>query len=229
MKKLLSASIMMMITAAAFSQDTIPPQTVPPSTLDTIPANRSQKDSADWNDKMRSKDDTSTLDRSRSSQDSMRANWPADSVNVNKDMDTRSESQATDTLSSMNNNTDSLSNATGNNNTDATNSNQATTGTESGTEQLTDRVIMKEDSMYIIRNGETMPLTEEFKLESGTTVATDGTVKYVSGKTATLKNGQFIELSANEGSSTKEDKKKMKKAIKAEKKKKKNASENESE
>ena len=53
---------------------------------------------------------------------------------------------------------------------------------------------MRDDAMYIITGGQSNSLTETYKLESGATVTTDGTVTYPSGKTVKLKNGQFIEI-----------------------------------
>jgi len=53
---------------------------------------------------------------------------------------------------------------------------------------------MKDNVMYIIQNGQTSNLEKTFKLESGAVVSSDGTVKYPTGKTVQLKNGQFIEI-----------------------------------
>jgi hypothetical protein len=86
------------------------------------------------------------------------------------------------------------SNTSGNNtNTNTTSSSNTTTSADS-TMIVTDRVIMRDDTMYIIKNGQSANLAETFKLESGATVSTDGTVTYPSGKTVKLKNGQFIEI-----------------------------------
>lgn len=224
-KLLLSASITMMITAGSFAQDTIPPtQTPTVNILDTIPMNKSQKDSADWNDKTRSNMDTTTLDRTKSSQDSMQSKWQTESSTMNKDSATMSEKQNSDTLTSMGNNADSVTNAPTENSkanamdSSASNNSQSTMDSAAKTEAVTDRVIMRDGAMFMIRNNESTPLTEEFKLASGTTIGTDGTVKYVSGKTATLKDGQFIEIS-DSGDGDAKDKKKSKKAARAERKK----------
>lgn len=64
------------------------------------------------------------------------------------------------------------------------------------TETLADRVMMKNDTMYMVKNGENTLLEKNYKLESGAIVMVDGSVKYPSGKTVQLKNGQFIALAA---------------------------------
>jgi len=58
----------------------------------------------------------------------------------------------------------------------------------------TDRVIMKDDKMYMVKSGDSTVLDKSYKLESGAVVSATGSVKYPSGRTVQLKNGQFIEL-----------------------------------
>lgn len=59
---------------------------------------------------------------------------------------------------------------------------------------VSDRVIMKDGKVYLVKNNEPALLEKSYKLESGAIVSTTGMVKYPSGKSAQLKNGQFIEL-----------------------------------
>ena len=61
--------------------------------------------------------------------------------------------------------------------------------------QAVDRVIMKDDKVMVVKNGDSTLLADSIKLESGAVVTKDGSVKYTSGKTAVLKNGQYINLS----------------------------------
>ena len=194
MKKLLSLSVAAMLSAAAFAQDTIPNrQNSNPSTRDTIPGSN-----RNWNDtsnKSRTMDstyqkrnypdsmntDTSSFANRNQSSDSLQTST---NQNSNWNSTTRSDSMSTSSTTQS---------TTSGNNTNTTSSSNTTTSADSAT-IVTDRVIMKDDVMYIIKNGETTNLSETFKLESGATVTTDGTVTYPSGKTVKLKNGQFIEI-----------------------------------
>ena len=88
----------------------------------------------------------------------------------------------------------------GNNNTQA----DASVSTEP---PMTDRILMRNDSILIIQNGEATGLDKEYKLQSGAVVSTKGMVKYPSGKTVQLKNGQFIALAADEEKADKPAKK----------------------
>ncbi len=72
----------------------------------------------------------------------------------------------------------------------------------------TDRVIMKDDKIYMLKSGDTILLQKSYKLESGAVVSTSGSVKYPSGRVVQLKNGQFIELVKPVSSSTTSDTKK---------------------
>jgi len=72
----------------------------------------------------------------------------------------------------------------------------------------TDRVIMKDDKIYMLKSGESSLLEKSYKLESGAVVSTTGSVKYPSGRVVQLKNGQFIELLKPVSSSTTTDTKK---------------------
>ena len=113
--------------------------------------------------------------------------------------------------STQNNN----SSTQGNNNTQA----DASASTEP---PMTDRILMRNDSILIIQNGEATGLDKEYKLQSGAVVSTKGMVKYPSGKTVQLKNGQFIELTpaADDDSKATEDKTTKSKSKKSSKTKK---------
>lgn len=77
----------------------------------------------------------------------------------------------------------------------ASSNHEAKETTATNTTTLTDRVIMKEDKMFLIKNGESNPMEKNYKLASGAVVMTTGTVKYPGGRIVKLKNGQFIEIS----------------------------------
>ena len=78
-----------------------------------------------------------------------------------------------------------------------------TAATDSATKVIpTDRVIMKDDKIYMLKSGDTSLLEKSYKLESGAVVSTTGSVKYPSGRVVQLKNGQFIELVKPISSST---------------------------
>ena len=208
MKKLFSLSVAAMLSAAAFAQDTIPNrQNSNPSNRDTIPgSNRNWNDTSNRSQTMDStyqrrnypdsmNNDTSSFNNRNQSSDSL---GTSANQNSNWNSTTRSDSMSTSNSTQSNttgNNT--TGNTTGNNttgnNTNTTSSSNTTTSSDSAT-IVTDRVIMRGDTMYIIKNGESTNLSETFKLESGATVTTDGTVTYPSGKTVKLKNGQFIEI-----------------------------------
>lgn len=62
------------------------------------------------------------------------------------------------------------------------------------TEQVTDRVMMKDGAMVIIKDGNMAPMDKAITLPSGTVVQTDGTLKKKDGSEVKLKDGQYIEL-----------------------------------
>lgn len=61
-------------------------------------------------------------------------------------------------------------------------------------EPVTDRVMMKDGAMVIIKDGNMAPMDKEITLPSGTVVQTDGTLKKKDGSEIKLKDGQYIEL-----------------------------------
>lgn len=171
MKKVIILSTAVMLTVAAFAQDTIP---------------KNSKDSL----QMKSRNVDSLLSQGQQ--------------NLNKDP---LGSSKPDSLFNKSNNTDSL-NTTGLNGdsklkTGADTTKVATMNSlndkkamaDSSTSlAVTDRVMMKEEKMYLVKNGENTLLDKSYKLESGVVVSANGNVKFPSGKTVQLKNGQFIEL-----------------------------------
>lgn len=59
---------------------------------------------------------------------------------------------------------------------------------------VTDRVLMKEGEMVLIKNGEETKMQQAVSLPSGTVITPDGVVKKKDGTSVQLKNGQYIEL-----------------------------------
>lgn len=198
MKKAISLYVAMMFGVVVFAQDTTAGKNnfPPNNNRDTVPGNSS------WNKK-----DTTGFDS--------KGQWPKDSVNKKTWPNTDSTLQHSGNMKtdSMGTTAQQPGSQTGSttDNTSAS-SKTATAGTDSKTSDtttLTDRVMMKDDKMVIVKNNETSALDKDYKLESGATVTTDGMVKYPGGKSVKLKNGQFIELTpATESSETKKTTKK---------------------
>jgi hypothetical protein len=63
-------------------------------------------------------------------------------------------------------------------------------------EKLSDRVVMKEGQMMLIKNGEEMKMEKDVTLSSGTVITRDGMVKKKDGSSVKLKDGQYIALPA---------------------------------
>ncbi len=171
MKKVIILSAAVMLSVAAFAQDTIP---------------KNNKDSL----LMKSRNGDSLLSQGQQ--------------NLNKDP---LGNPNPDSLFNKNNHTDSLNPTglngdsklkTGADTTKAATMNQPNDNkamADSSTSiAVTDRVMMKEEKMYLVKNGENTLLDKSYKLESGVVVSANGNVKFPSGKTVQLKNGQFIEL-----------------------------------
>ena len=95
-------------------------------------------------------------------------------------------------MSSSNQSSSNQSSTQGNNS--STQGNNSSTQGDATTETMTDRILMRNDSLLLIQNGEATGLDKEYKLQSGAVVNSKGVVKYPSGKSVQLKNGQFIEL-----------------------------------
>ena len=208
MKKFISLSVTVLLGWACLAHDTIPkpPTFPPPNNRDTFP------------DTSRMGRDTSSMwNSNRSTPDSLKQNkeWPnndTSSMSANRlpgdTLPGERENDATRSRDSldMNRNADSLNNReqtmkddwkTNKNQQDTlgvNNRSQDSANMQEADTTLTDRVIMRDDSLLIIQNGEASVLDKEFTLESGATISPEGMVKYPSGKEVQLKNGQFIEI-----------------------------------
>lgn len=74
-------------------------------------------------------------------------------------------------------------------------------------EKLSDRAMMKNGEMMIIKNGEETKMQDEVVFPSGTVVKTDGTVRKKDGSEVKLKDGQYIALPSPEADKKKPEKK----------------------
>lgn len=61
-------------------------------------------------------------------------------------------------------------------------------------DKVSDRVVMKDGELLVIKNGESAKMEKEIVLPSGTVIKTDGTLKKKDGSEIKLKDGQYIEL-----------------------------------
>lgn len=214
MKKLISLSVAAMFSLASMAQDTslnrgtVPPPgaMTPPATMDTIPGNnRSQRDSSNmqWKNNPDRRGVDSSLD-----QRSDTSKWN------HRDTSAMATPTPGDTSSMSNTSNDDLRTNRSNQDSMATthSADQNTQADSSqASEAITDRIVMRNDSLLLIQNGEAATLDKEYTLQSGAKVSTEGMVKFPSGKNVQLKNGQFIELtSADNDDSGTTDKKKEK-------------------
>ncbi len=83
-------------------------------------------------------------------------------------------------------------------------------------EKLSDRVVMKEGQMMLVKNGEEMKMEKDVTLPSGTVITTDGTVKKKDGSEVKLKDGQYIALPAATEKKTADKKPVLKKPVEKE-------------
>ncbi len=196
MKKIVSSSTFILLAFVAFSQNT--PQnsnTNTKNSLDTISkTNNLSKDTAtkNWNNAKQIDSANSTIIVT----DSMKNNSNTTTLGTNSVMKTDSSA-----MSAISKNTDSIILAS--QNVAATSSNtlgktsEITSTSDSikaYEKTLTDRVMMKDDKMYLLMEGNATEMEKDYKLSSGALVSTTGSVKYPGGKIVTLKNGQFIEI-----------------------------------
>ena len=171
MKKLIILSAAVLVSVAVFAQDTIPGKA---------------KDSMQ---KKINRADT-TLSRSPKK-------WTKDSANAAMDTMAGKNSSVVDTLNPTALNGDSiLKNMKDTSKSIAVNppGNSNTMSDSTAEKTVSDRVVMRDEKMYLIKNGENTLMDKSYKLESGAVVGVNGTVKFPSGKMVQLKNGQFIEL-----------------------------------
>ncbi len=68
---------------------------------------------------------------------------------------------------------------------------------------LTDRIMMKDGEMVIVKNGKEAKMIKSVTLENGSTVLTDGTIKLPDGNTMKLKDGEHIALGTTTKKATK--------------------------
>ena len=133
----------------------------------------------------------------RKNSDSMRLRMDTSmSVSPSKEkMDTALNSNSNSTINSGSSSMDSTK-KTAEAPANQTNTSVTTTVTTDTTAKVavSDRIVMKDDKVYVVKNNESVFLEKNYKLESGAIVTAAGMVKYPSGKSAQLKNGQSIEL-----------------------------------
>lgn len=182
MKKITSLSVWIILGLGAFAQDTIPKSNL--NRTDTIPAyNKTDTGSSEL--KNRAKTDSnyakkepwyldSLQEKSFTKNDTTRQKWNAASGSI--------DTQAAGAENKMDSSTSAKS------------SNTTAMASSVDTVKITDRLLMYNDSMYLIKNGDSTILEKPYTLESGTVVMIDGNVKFPSGKTVMLKNGQFLEI-----------------------------------
>ncbi|MEJ7586529.1 MAG: DUF6799 domain-containing protein [Ferruginibacter sp.] len=179
MKKLISLSAsIFMVAAMAMAQDTIPPpeqKNFPDSNTTTMDSMRTNRNTDT---------DTSSLNQNNK--------WPDTSMNRNRPDTTPSAMNQPGTTTQPDN-------------TSQADSTSASTTSNSTTGNTADRVIMKDDKVMVVRNGDSTLLADSIRLESGALVTKDGTVTYTSGKAAQLKNGQYVSLSATADNSSQSD------------------------
>ena len=220
MKKLISFVAAGLLSAGAFAQDTIPSKmnsgnspsmnsTTRPG-MDTLPGSRkwnksdtgrmnrnnSLPDSTGRkNNRNRSKPDSTGSSfndpMSKNSVDSSMAatgKWPDSSMANNSGTGTTGDSAASSSMASSAGSNKAMSN----NNSSANNG--ATDMSTSKEKDMTDRLIMKDGQMMMVKHGDTTQMAENVTLSSGALVMKNGSVKYKSGKITQLKNGQSINL-----------------------------------
>ena len=203
MKKLISLSAVIMLSFMAFAQDTIPKNSNPNpnNNLDTMTRhnNNFQKDTANknWNKPHHTDSTNSSTSTNTMSSDSMNTTNSANSTPATSGTNTMTNDSST--MTNSNHTMDNTGKTSGN---QSSTSNTTTVTTKTNSEDsikayektLTDRVMMKDDKMYMLKDGEATLLEKSYKLSSGAVVSTLGTVKYPGGRVINLKNGQFIEL-----------------------------------
>jgi len=204
MKKVISLSAGVLFSMMMMAQENMPAR--PNGSMDTIPDRK-------WkNEKKANKNKMDTSMSNRWSDTSMRKNtWPdTSSANANNYLPAtpampKSNDTATDltrgTAAQGNRNASDTFPAQGNT---YNNTNADTSTTTETSNAPTDRVMMIDEKVMVIRNGDSTLLADKIELESGAIVTRDGTVTFKSGTTTKLKNGQFINL--NPADTKKEDK-----------------------
>lgn len=198
MKKLLSLSIAVLITATAFTQDTIPAtvnKNLPGKGLDTMPkVNRNKLTLNPGNLVPDTSMHLQKPDTSMSSAVHLPDTLPGSAVNKslpNSNMDTVNKSNAL------------KGNLPGSGDTISMQKAMATDNTQKDSAFATkaiieDKVVMKDDKVMLIKNGDSTLLEDSIQLKSGAVVKKDASVKFKDGTTKQLKNGQYISLNPAE-------------------------------
>lgn len=235
MKKIISGVFALMLAATALAQDTIPKMQNNNSTKSDTLMEKWQGDPMAVN---YSKWDTTYAGKKKWYIDSLKRGWPAnDSLWAENRWVTDSasnqisfpwqassmKSRRIDSTGKWNSNADSMANIAIKDSLFRNEKKQLETTTNTTTADtvavpLSDRVVMKSDTMYILQNGEYTLLEKNYKLSSGALVMPDGSVKYPSGKTVKLKNGQSIVITKKEEVTTEKTNKIPKKTSKTTKK-----------
>ena len=190
------------VSLCSYAQETLPENS---NRIDTFPKNNSnwKKDttSMEWKNRQKRRDTSSMQGNKQWEPDSMKSNRNMHDPSIMPhhdilDSSTFNKKETSVNIPANNGDTSTGSYNNGQNNASAKhgegNYNKERTKTSSTV--TSDRIIMREGSMFLLKNGETMPLETTYKLESGILVMTDGSVKYPDGRIIKLKNGQFIEL-----------------------------------
>lgn len=191
MKKLsgLLTGIMIAGVVSAQQTDTMPSNSnaQPNMPTDTVPSknwNNTDSTNKNWNNNMDSSKSNATQ-------------W-ADSTQHNNS----NNNTVTDSLNAQKKTWESGDSTANNNNNSSTATDSTATAT---TSSLSDRVMMRDGSMYLIKNGVESKMTEDVTLPTGGKVAADGTVTMASGKTVKLKDGQYIEMKTDDSSNATDD------------------------
>lgn len=219
MKKVSSLLSAIFLVGVMYAQntDTIPNQPNPgnqPSLKDTTPGLRTdtmpswRRDSLNWNkDSLKGKWNDSLNSGNFNQNDSKK--WE-DSTNANLNQNQNNETNqpgnlnTTDSLSNSGNQQDSSSSLNenkANNNT----SDPSTATSKKSTKSkkvMSDRVMMKDGEMVIIKKGEETKLEKSITLPDGNVVTADGTVKMPDGNSVKLKDGEYISLSPKKKTTT---------------------------
>ena len=169
MKKAISLSTGILLSVIVFAQDSLSGKNIP---------SNNNRDTAVNNNPAKNK-------------------WPQDSVNKKAWPNTDSTLQHSTTLKEDSMTTTAQPAAAQKSKQDTTvNSSAGSTAKKESdsTAMVTDRIMMKNDSVFLFKNNEPAVLDKNYKLESGAVVSKSGTVTYPGGRSVQLKNGQFIEL-----------------------------------
>lgn len=180
MKKITSVLFIIGMGVSVSAQTTSPPSTtqVPVTTTDTVPGNRGNNgtdtsfyrtnpdnpDSTIYNNKNKNGDANNSTDNRNSSVDNPAANQSP--AQTNQEQNTQEDAIVAEKST-----------------------------TEKSKEKVTeDRVFMKNNKIFVVKNGKTTPLSKSMKLNDGSTIMANGTLKMPDGSSMKLKNGERINI-----------------------------------